>query len=638
MEQDRDSKRQKTERDELNRPINSDIPENQPRRHSSHCTIAPPQSFSHHFNNQDISLASGKPPQHWRNSNFSSHHPLKRNFDELFSKSEGNFSLELSSDSSNESNAENSENHRNLGENQPVQNTSLFHYDEHSKFRGKSAKKLIGLHVGDVSPLSFNSQYNSTPGFFSLAFQGISKESEEEKRYQSINSFISNKRPKIMQKLGEIMSILKQNPEGGEKIDGEGSVWCPLLDDVDQFYSKIESISQFSRFLMKKETSVVNSVNNGYFCVLPDEIIYHIFSYLEMKDMYICATVNRDWNRLASDDTIYKLICEKKGYSLRKPVHKSWKWMALVQCKIFPTSPVAKSGCGTFVFPENKGQYVGEWEKDLRHGFGVQQWTDKSQYIGEWFTDNKHGQGTMTWADGQCYTGEWKNNRKEGKGVEVWADGRKYIGEYKNSNMDGHGTYTWPGGDHYEGQWRDDNMHGFGTYTWPNGSVYSGDWANDEHNGHGEYKCGEETYEGEWRNNLRHGTGREMWGNGMKYEGGWKDNKKDGDGLFIWKDCDYYKGKWENGRRIGSGAFVSNRNVFYQMWKDSDLVDESDKGLSRAIQVGKVDEFGEFNELDVEKVVNRKNEMDRTNEEESMRDRKKTKPVEPFSHKSSRDL
>ncbi|PRP74379.1 putative nexus protein [Planoprotostelium fungivorum] len=487
-----------------------------------------------------------------------------------------------------------------------------------------------------LSPLHYNPSFNAV----SQLPLSITRDNEEarevQRRHKMVSSFNETRKPLIMERLGDILSVLKRK-RGAESShvnshSNEELLWDNLITQAETFVQNVESMSSFCQFLTNRTAS--GNINNGYFCILPNEIIYQIFSYLEVKDLSLCRCVNREWNKIIADDEIYKLICIKKSYPLKKPDNRSWKWMALAQSRIFPENNPVKKGCGTFHWPDHKGYYIGEWDSDQRHGYGVQQWSDGSQYHGEWYQDNKHGQGTMTWADGQCYTGEWRNNRKEGRGVEVWADGRRYVGEYKNSNMDGEGVYSWPGGDYYEGEWKDDNMHGHGTYTWPNGSTYCGNWANDEHNGQGRYTCGPESYEGEWRNNLRHGRGREMWGNGVLYEGGWKDNKKDGEGVFTWPDGDYVKGRWENGKRMGVGGFVkkNQQKVFYQLWRDIDS-DELDKGEERLIELGTVEEYGEGENIDLERVSKRKSDMDRANEEEETRDRKKTKLVEPLAHK-----
>lgn len=53
-----------------------------------------------------------------------------------------------------------------------------------------------------------------------------------------------------------------------------------------------------------------------YFSILPNEIILHIFQYLDLKSLSICAQVNRRLNELCQDQTLYQNISLKIFWNL----------------------------------------------------------------------------------------------------------------------------------------------------------------------------------------------------------------------------------------------------------------------------------------------------------------------------------
>lgn len=103
-------------------------------------------------------------------------------------------------------------------------------------------------------------------------------------------------------------------------------------------------------------------------------------------------------------------------------------------------------------------------------------------YIGD-IEDNKaNGKGTGIYAtSGSMYVGEWQNNLKHGFGQYEWADGVKYEGNYSKDLRKGFGKYFWPSGERYEGEWDNDKRNGYGTLYDINGNVrFKGDWINDK--------------------------------------------------------------------------------------------------------------------------------------------------------------
>ena len=62
------------------------------------------------------------------------------------------------------------------------------------------------------------------------------------------------------------------------------------------------------------------------------------------------------------------------------------------------------------------------------------------------------------------YEGEFANNLKHGFGVYEWSDGTKYEGNFVEDRKDGLGTYYFYNGDKYEGNFKEDRFHGNGSY------------------------------------------------------------------------------------------------------------------------------------------------------------------------------
>merc|ERR1719456_1379340 len=61
--------------------------------------------------------------------------------------------------------------------------------------------------------------------------------------------------------------------------------------------------------------------------------------------------------------------------------------------------------------------YKGQWENNMRHGFGTQTWSDGSTFSGQWKQNIAVGKGHFTHSDGDVYIGEWSNNMANGLGV-----------------------------------------------------------------------------------------------------------------------------------------------------------------------------------------------------------------------------
>ena len=146
------------------------------------------------------------------------------------------------------------------------------------------------------------------------------------------------------------------------------------------------------------------------------------------------------------------------------------------------------------VFPFVGGSsYKGQWNKDMKEGFGIQINTNNTKYEGEWKANRFHGRGTL-----------WIKKDKEYV--------RQYVGEWVNGSMEGEGIFYYENGDVYRGQWQSNQRYGEGKLETKNGDVYIGNWNGD----------------------LKSGMGAMNYPNGNVYEGMHRAGMKDGPGLFYY--------------------------------------------------------------------------------------------------------
>jgi len=75
--------------------------------------------------------------------------------------------------------------------------------------------------------------------------------------------------------------------------------------------------------------------------------------------------------------------------------------------------------------------YVGEWEKGVRHGYGVMDDIMAGEkYMGMWVAGVRHGRGCVVNSDGIYYEGNFVSNKLTGGGTMIFEDGAVYEGEF----------------------------------------------------------------------------------------------------------------------------------------------------------------------------------------------------------------
>ncbi len=133
------------------------------------------------------------------------------------------------------------------------------------------------------------------------------------------------------------------------------------------------------------------------------------------------------------------------------------------------------SGKGTVLF-EDGGRYTGEFQDNLRHGYGEMNFSDGFVFKGTWRNDAPEGSGILFYQDGQTYKGDFVAGKRHGYGRIANTDGSIYEGEWAEDLPHGSGSILFADGVRYSGSWQVGVRVGRGTLAYPNGDVLEGIW------------------------------------------------------------------------------------------------------------------------------------------------------------------
>ncbi len=86
----------------------------------------------------------------------------------------------------------------------------------------------------------------------------------------------------------------------------------------------------------------------------------------------------------------------------------------------------------------------------------------------------------IEFANGGVFEGNYQNDLRHGYGKMMWANGDIYEGNYENGYRSGFGKMIWADGDIYEGNYENDTRHGYGKMSWVSGQIYQGEWIRGE--------------------------------------------------------------------------------------------------------------------------------------------------------------
>ncbi|KAG8445439.1 hypothetical protein GDO86_010279 [Hymenochirus boettgeri] len=113
---------------------------------------------------------------------------------------------------------------------------------------------------------------------------------------------------------------------------------------------------------------------------------------------------------------------------------------------------------------------------DLNEMVRHQEWSDGSNYIGNFSKNLRMGYGEYTWPQGETYKGEFYKDHQHGKGIFTWPDGNKFTGYYYLSRKEGFGTMRFKDNQIYQGLYRADIRYGPGVESNKDGSQDVGIW------------------------------------------------------------------------------------------------------------------------------------------------------------------
>lgn len=231
-----------------------------------------------------------------------------------------------------------------------------------------------------------------------------------------------------------------------------------------------------------------------------------------------------------------------------------------------------KKEIGIFEFAGSK--YEGEFLNDLKHGQGIEYFSNGDIYKGNYFNDNINGKGIEYYNNGNIYKGDFKDNKRDGIGIfEYFENCLIYEGEFRNNKKNGVGVLYYNNGAVFHGEFKEGQKSGFGICYYKDGSIFEGEFASGEKNGVGiaHYNNGD-FYMGNYKNNLRHGMGIYEKNQGWKYEGEFENGKSNGRGVFIFENGDLYEGEFSEGKKHGLGIYYfRNGDIFVGGFKNNEF-------------------------------------------------------------------
>jgi len=138
--------------------------------------------------------------------------------------------------------------------------------------------------------------------------------------------------------------------------------------------------------------------------------------------------------------------------------------------------------------------YIGDWEEGKASGYGVQEWVLQVEngtalrdrwksYEGSVHDGKIHGFGKASWFNGSEYVGGFEFNLSHGYGVQAWSRSERYEGEWVYGKAQGTGHRTWANGAEYRGEFYDDKCHGYGVMKYYREGTYKGYWLEDKYQG-----------------------------------------------------------------------------------------------------------------------------------------------------------
>jgi hypothetical protein len=123
----------------------------------------------------------------------------------------------------------------------------------------------------------------------------------------------------------------------------------------------------------------------------------------------------------------------------------------------------------------NGDVYSGEVKNNYRDGWGIWRSADGTkEYLGNWERGQRSGWGILTHPIGESYTGEFKHGKMSGCGELTSSNGDVYQGNFENGKYQGVGRFQKSNGDTFVGYSENGMAEGLGSQVYANGFKYKG--------------------------------------------------------------------------------------------------------------------------------------------------------------------
>ena len=222
------------------------------------------------------------------------------------------------------------------------------------------------------------------------------------------------------------------------------------------------------------------------------------------------------------------------------------------------------TGIGHFIDKNNIVEFIGEYENNIRNGFGIYtiniSINSNHKYFGYFNNNGLNGIGIEeSNEDEYIYYGEFLKNQKHGYGTLRWNDGTIYKGQFYSNQINGYAIINYPGNKIYKGKVNEGKLDGFGEFLWPEGKKYCGYYKNDKKDGFGIFF---------WDiQNIKYFDEKlSVFKNIKAYIGFWNEGYMNGVGLKINNGVIKY-GLWKNGKKIMWIDSVENAKIYFKIHK-----------------------------------------------------------------------
>jgi hypothetical protein len=182
------------------------------------------------------------------------------------------------------------------------------------------------------------------------------------------------------------------------------------------------------------------------------------------------ALVDNHWDRAYMTGEYEIVYPPKADFPNFDTKYKTYVGDVVDQCR---------HGHGQAVY-RSEAWYEGEWQADMRWGYGEFHTPDGSGYVGTWANDLAHGNGVFSWSSGAQYAGDFYEGKRHGQGGYRMANGDRYLGNFFRNKFHGEGSLTYASGAQYDGPFRYGQKWGKGVYTDAHGAKHIGSFVNDK--------------------------------------------------------------------------------------------------------------------------------------------------------------